>query len=59
MEHMVLEATSTEAGLNKFLVVGTSINRGEDMSSKGNVSVIVAVKDPSLTPARRPMSLRS
>lgn len=38
MEHMMLEATSTEAGVKKFLVVGTSVNRGEDMSSKGNVS---------------------
>jgi hypothetical protein len=38
MEEMVLEATSTEAGVKKYLVVGTSVNRGEDMSSKGNVS---------------------
>ncbi|GHJ84497.1 hypothetical protein NliqN6_0899 [Naganishia liquefaciens] len=44
MEYMTLEATSTEAGLKKFLLVGTSINRGEDMSSKGNTYVFEIVE---------------
>ena len=53
MEYMTLEATSTEAGLKKFLLVGTSINRGEDMSSKGNVSAAPAAAYTSLTLARQ------
>jgi hypothetical protein len=47
---MVLEATSTEAGVKRYLVVGTSVNRGEDMSSKGNVSAsCTRVREPDLT----------
>lgn len=48
MENMILEATSTEAGVKKFLVVGTSVNRGEDMSSKGNVSSGQGLRSSSL-----------
>jgi cleavage and polyadenylation specificity factor subunit 1 len=34
-----LETSSTEAGLKDFIVVGTTINRGEDLAVKGGVSV--------------------
>ncbi|KAJ9120594.1 hypothetical protein QFC22_002523 [Naganishia vaughanmartiniae] len=44
VENMVLEATSTEAGVKRYLVVGTSVNRGEDMSSKGNTYVFEIVE---------------
>ncbi|KAJ9114950.1 hypothetical protein QFC20_001325 [Naganishia adeliensis] len=44
MENMILEATSTEAGVKKYLVVGTSVNRGEDMSSKGNTYVFEIIE---------------
>lgn len=58
MEEMVLEATSTEAGVKKYLVVGTSVNRGEDMSSKGNVST---ARQPKILVSHfpRPTSSRS
>ncbi|KAJ9115995.1 hypothetical protein QFC24_006836 [Naganishia onofrii] len=44
VENMVLEATSTEAGVKRYLVVGTSVNRGEDMSSKGNTYVFEIIE---------------
>lgn len=34
-----MESTSTEAGLKDFIVVGTTINRGEDLAVKGAVSI--------------------
>ncbi len=39
LQNMQLEATSEPGGRKAFLVAGTSVNRGEDMSTKGNVSV--------------------
>ncbi|KAJ9105514.1 hypothetical protein QFC21_001885 [Naganishia friedmannii] len=44
VENMMLEATSTEAGVKRYLVVGTSVNRGEDMSSKGNTYVFEIIE---------------
>lgn len=39
MERMTLHATSDASGLKKFMVVGTSVNRGEDMSGRGKTYV--------------------
>jgi hypothetical protein len=38
LQNMQLEATSDPAGRKAFIVAGTSVNRAEDMSTKGNVS---------------------
>lgn len=35
-----LESTSTDTGVKDFIVVGTTINRGEDLAVKGAVSNI-------------------
>jgi hypothetical protein len=58
MEDMVLEATNTEAGVKQHRVVGTSANRGEDISSKGNVGT---ARQPYFLALHfvRPMSSRS
>jgi hypothetical protein len=37
LQSMDLEATSDPTGRKPFIVVGTTVNRGEDMSTKGNV----------------------
>ncbi|KAJ9112295.1 hypothetical protein QFC19_000714 [Naganishia cerealis] len=44
IENAVLEATSSAAGVKRYLVVGTSVNRGEDMSSKGNTYVFEIIE---------------
>lgn len=38
MASVTLETASTETGLKDFIVVGTTINRGEDLAAKGAVS---------------------
>lgn len=38
MASVTLETASTESGVKNFVVVGTTINRGEDLAAKGAVS---------------------
>ena len=38
-----LESTSTETGVKDFIVVGTTINRGEDLAVKGAVSPFLTI----------------
>ncbi len=37
VECVTLETSSTETGIKTFIAVGTSINRGEDLATKGCV----------------------
>ena len=37
MALVTLETASTETGIKDFIVVGTTINRGEDLAAKGAV----------------------
>lgn len=43
VESVVLEATSVPKGQKRFVAVGTSVNRGEDMSGKGNTYIFEVV----------------
>lgn len=38
LDCITLETQSTESGSKEFVVVGTTINRGEDLAVKGAVS---------------------
>ena len=38
LECVQLETQSTESGMKEFIVVGTTVNRGEDLAVKGVVS---------------------
>ena len=40
MSSVPLETASTESGTKDFIVVGTTIDRGEDLAVKGAVSVL-------------------
>lgn len=37
LECVQLETQSTESGMKEFIVVGTTVNRGEDLAVKGVV----------------------
>jgi len=41
MALVTLETASTETGIKDFIVVGTTINRGEDLAAKGAVGPYV------------------
>lgn len=43
VESVTLEATSSASGIRRFIAVGTSVNRGEDMSSKGHTYIFEVV----------------
>lgn len=43
MACVTLETASTESGNKDFIVVGTTIDRGEDLAAKGAVSIYYGV----------------
>ncbi|KAF9059487.1 CPSF A subunit region-domain-containing protein [Rhodocollybia butyracea] len=50
-----LETASTDTGSKEFIVVGTTINRGEDLAAKGATyifEIVEVVPDPTLAPKR-------
>ncbi|THH10614.1 hypothetical protein EW145_g1206 [Phellinidium pouzarii] len=50
-----LETQSTESGMKEFVVVGTTINRGEDLAVKGATyvfDIVEVVPDPEKAPMR-------
>ncbi|THU95820.1 cleavage factor protein [Dendrothele bispora CBS 962.96] len=52
---VTLETSSTETGNKQFIAVGTTINRGEDLATKGATyifEIVEVVPDPSLAPKR-------
>ncbi|KDR76540.1 hypothetical protein GALMADRAFT_246929 [Galerina marginata CBS 339.88] len=52
---VTLETSSTESGSKDFIVVGTSIDRGEDLAVKGATyifEIVEVVPDPALAPKR-------
>ncbi|KAF8191243.1 CPSF A subunit region-domain-containing protein [Pholiota molesta] len=55
MACVTLETSSTESGSKDFIVVGTTINRGEDLAAKGATyifEIVEVVADPSVLPKR-------
>lgn len=54
-----LETSSTESGTKDFIVVGTTIDRGEDLATKGAVSLQNLCQYSILTSNERPTSSRS
>ncbi|KAI5121116.1 hypothetical protein M0805_002789 [Coniferiporia weirii] len=50
-----LETQSTESGMKEFIVVGTTVNRGEDLAVKGATyvfDIVEVVPDPEKVPMR-------
>ena len=43
MSSVSLETASTESGTKDFIVVGTTIDRGEDLATKGAVSPVMSL----------------
>ncbi|KAF9527699.1 CPSF A subunit region-domain-containing protein [Crepidotus variabilis] len=55
MTCMTLETASTESGSKDFIVVGTTVNRGEDLAAKGATyifEIVEVVPDPAILPKR-------
>ncbi|KAF9486143.1 hypothetical protein BDN70DRAFT_870239 [Pholiota conissans] len=55
MACVTLETSSTESGSKDFIVVGTTIDRGEDLAAKGATyifEIVEVVADPAVLPKR-------
>ncbi|KAF8156589.1 CPSF A subunit region-domain-containing protein [Crassisporium funariophilum] len=55
MACVTLETASTENGIKDFIVVGTTIDRGEDLAAKGATyifEIVEVVPDPAIAPKR-------